>query len=418
MCGIIAIINSNPHAAEGNKRPAPAPLSQNNLFYDMMLASAVRGIDGTGIFQVDKSLRVWTEKYADPSAVALHKGGMNSMVRDTGNSSITVGHVRAATQGSISDPNCHPFQAFRDDGSYIIGVHNGTLYGWDYPKNEFDVDSEWAFNKIAQEGVKAFDDFVGAFTFLWYDSREPGKLFIARNDERPFHLLRSKDGKSIYAASEAGMLQWLAEKHKVSTEDKIFSLDTHTIVSIDTLQDALVVEEEAEFIETTYNYKSYSTYVPVKKEKKADNPIKSAIVNALKECLRQSRYSIAGPDDSPVEMGPVDTPFVKAKSSWYSIKGVDGADISRATREGLYGSVVYFDAVEYDSFLDNVVGEIYEPTRLGMPIAYMNNINSEEASFVVGKKTPVVVVGARPFGNEMEYIVVPLTDEGKKAVAA
>ncbi len=128
MCGIVAVINANPFTNIGNTRPAQGPFKQTALLTDMLLASAVRGVDGTGMYQLAQDATMYTYKLAMPSAVALENTYIKSMVDDCHNSSITVGHVRAATQGNINDDNCHPFQAFREDGSYIIGVHNGTLY--------------------------------------------------------------------------------------------------------------------------------------------------------------------------------------------------------------------------------------------------------------------------------------------------
>ena len=431
MCGLVAIFNSNPKQLEdNNKTTANAPYKQGALLYDMLLASAVRGVDGTGIYQVDHTAKVWTEKVAQPSAEALKAVGMDLMVKDACNASITVGHVRAATQGSVVDDNCHPFQAFRDDGSYIIGVHNGTLYGWNTPKVDYEVDSEWAFNEIATKGYAAFDEFYGAFTFIWYDSREPGKVWIARNNERPLHLMRSTSGRSIYAASEAGMLQWLVDKHNISVEDGVFSLDTNNIVCIDTTQHELSVEVVEEFFDG-YGYsngsKSNTTSCPVPSStvKPAYSSAKALLVQAMKECLRRSRYALVGDytepeeesiDAPPLELGPVDMPYKQAPASWYSVVGLDGADVKRAIREGLYGTIVHFDAVEYDSFQDHIVGEIISPARLQSPIAYLRAVSMEEADKLVNESVPAVVVGARHFGNEMEYIVAKLNDEGMRAI--
>ena len=441
MCGIVAILNSNPSAVKaGNKTPAPGPYKQNSLLHDMLLASAVRGTDGTGLFQVDKTLEVWTGKKAEPSASAMNDSGIGLIVKDTSNCSITVGHVRAATQGSVSDDNCHPFQAFRDDGTYIIGVHNGTLYGWDTPASGYAVDSEWAFNEIATKGADAFKEFYGAYTFLWHDSREPGKLFMARNDERPMHLIRSSDGRSIYMASEAGMLQWLVDKHKMSVEHAVYSLDTNVIASVDTTKAQLeVVNEEAIEDNTTYlgyNYTpapSAACPVPSKTYTSSTTSVKGLLVIAMKDCLRRSRYKLAkgveveddplllpwdGEDDGPIEMGPVDMPYRNAPSAWYSADGVDAADVARAMREGLYGSLVQFDAVEHDSFQDHIVGEIVAPAKLQSPMAYLYEVSMEEAPALVDTMMPAVIVGARPFGDEMEYIVSRINAEGKKALAA
>lgn len=426
MCGIVAIINSNPFARSGNKHKSQAPLRQRELLYDMMLASSVRGTDGTGIYQVDHQLNVMHAKMAHASAYALDDKDLKAMVQGSHNASITVGHVRAATQGSINNDNCHPFKAYRDDGSYIIGVHNGTLHGWDTPNpGGFTVDSAWAMAQLATEGISCLEDMYGAFTFVWYDTKEPGKVFIARNDNRPLHLVRSKDGSTIYAASEAGMLAWLLDKHNMSVEDEVYSLDANTVVSIDTLEHKLKIEKVAEFEDAYTSYTMTpkapaSCPVPSSKNTSTTPTLKDHIITAVKDCLRRARYSgvTEKVDSPPVEMGPVDDDaLVPADSSWYSVKGVDQADISRAIKEGVYGSIVNFDAVEYDSFLDSIVGEIVSPARLNSPIAYMHEVGDNEAGRWVDTRLPAVIVGARQFGDETEFVVVPMTEKGIKAMA-
>lgn len=69
-------------------------------------------------------------------------------------SSLIFAHVRATTEGSISDSNCHPFRR-----SSLMWMHNGNIGGWKHVKRALAVsidptwfnvvqgstDSEWAF---------------------------------------------------------------------------------------------------------------------------------------------------------------------------------------------------------------------------------------------------------------------------------
>lgn len=69
-------------------------------------------------------------------------------------SSLIFAHVRATTEGALSDTNCHPFQ----HGS-LMWMHNGNLGGWKFIKRKLadslqdryflnvqgSTDSEWAF---------------------------------------------------------------------------------------------------------------------------------------------------------------------------------------------------------------------------------------------------------------------------------
>lgn len=72
-------------------------------------------------------------------------------------SSLIFAHVRATTEGSISDSNCHPFRR----GSLMF-MHNGNIGGWKYVKRALalSVDASW-FN-----GVQGSTDSEWAFALF------------------------------------------------------------------------------------------------------------------------------------------------------------------------------------------------------------------------------------------------------------
>ncbi|OJK00219.1 hypothetical protein ASPACDRAFT_78151 [Aspergillus aculeatus ATCC 16872] len=81
-------------------------------------------------------------------------------------SNLIFAHVRATTEGTLSDTNCHPFQH-----RTLMWMHNGNVGGWHYIKRALadsladkwylgvkgGTDSEWAFalflDLLAKEGV-------------------------------------------------------------------------------------------------------------------------------------------------------------------------------------------------------------------------------------------------------------------------
>lgn len=116
---------------------------------------------------------------------------------------VLMGHNRWATKGAINAINAHPFQF----GS-IIGAHNGTLrnqYLLDDAK-DFDVDSENLYYHMEKNGLAhTVERLNGAFALAWLDGKDNSINFI-RNSERPLHYTHSKDGHTVFWASEVWML--------------------------------------------------------------------------------------------------------------------------------------------------------------------------------------------------------------------
>jgi hypothetical protein len=177
----------------------------------------------TGLFQVEKNGSIVTLKKAVNASEFIEIPQARGIIAAAPRSMLTVGHVRHATQGSASaDANAHPFVVVREDGTKLVGVHNGSLVGWKGKKgaDKQEVDSAWAFNILAEEGpVDSFEYFNGPFAFIWYDSRDPDYVYMARNNERPLHYMRSEDGKTMIGCSELGMLGWIAERNGIKGHD-------------------------------------------------------------------------------------------------------------------------------------------------------------------------------------------------------
>lgn len=175
----------------------------------------------TGIFQVDKDSMIHWRKQAVCASAFVEEEIAKASINKAASMLINVGHVRHATSGAKTTENAHPFEATRADGSRIIGVHNGSLYdGWKskpYGK-DFEVDSAWMMHMLAQEGADAFEYFNGAFALVWYDSKHPNHLFMARNKDRPLCYMVTEDRKNLLGSSELGMLTWLAGRNGFKLE--------------------------------------------------------------------------------------------------------------------------------------------------------------------------------------------------------
>lgn len=185
---------------------------------DAFTANMLRGTHSSGIFQVaqgDSSISSYKRALTGYSFASMQDA--RAILDKSNRARATVCHVRAATTGAVTDVNAHPFVITREDTSKLVGVHNGTLTNWRNKEGAAgeDVDSAWAFKMLAEHGMDAFKYFNGAFAFVWFDSREPDYIYIARNEQRPLFMMLSEDRKTIIGASELGMLGWLTERNGI-----------------------------------------------------------------------------------------------------------------------------------------------------------------------------------------------------------
>ena len=377
MCGIVLAINLNTWATR-----LPSWLK------DAMIASQVRGTHATGMFQLDNT-GLDIHKRAVCASEFVQDVDAGRIIGSSASLSATVGHVRHATAGSATDDaNAHPFVVEREDGSYVVGVHNGSLYGWD--REGHSVDSDWAFHQIAAEGVDAFEKFDGAFCFVWHDSREEDKLYIARNSQRPFHFTVGEDGKTLLGCSEAGMLEWLNEKHGFKAKDgAVFSLEEGKLYTFDlkTLEftkthlpsfrrHATVIyptrssyydayDEDVWDDETYYSTSHYSRSNTSGAMRASDE---YGVIEAIKKSLKSARYSKLDIDSPPIEASDTDegkTTFDLqdlAVTQLYTSTpnmGLSTSEQQKAAKEaGVFGQLVIFEPLVWDDQDNSLMGEI------------------------------------------------------------
>lgn len=258
MCGIHGVIS----AKSGYNKPLCDFIRQ------AFITNTLRGVDSSGMFQIGLTKgSVYLHKDAKAGWDFVQQSETEALIRDTDTSLFTVCHVRAKTQGSVVAENAHPFVGFTDDDNRIIGVHNGSLNNWKTKPGgkDFDVDSAWAIQQIAERGHAAIQELQGAFALVYWDEEAPKKINFVRNSQRPMHFLFSKDMKHMMFASEAGMLLWLADRAKFAHDGKVRELPTDTVVTFDTSGDKLTWETTKLKLHTytshySSNYGNYTNY--------------------------------------------------------------------------------------------------------------------------------------------------------------
>jgi glucosamine 6-phosphate synthetase-like amidotransferase/phosphosugar isomerase protein len=210
-------------------------INQEDLraYKTLMTFSQVRGIDGSGVYQVRSNGKRNTHEsiYKTQSnfSTMLDELNYDKEWRDIMSSvqvDVVIGHVRWMTRGGCSDANAHPF-FFQN----IVGAHNGSLRDKKY-EHEKKTDSELMFADMNARGIIPVLEELdpkSAYAITVYDRNEHC-LYIARNEERPLALAYLKNRSVMFWASEMGMLKYVMRRHGIEAE--YFTVNPHRLLRI------------------------------------------------------------------------------------------------------------------------------------------------------------------------------------------
>lgn len=205
MCGIVGMVSSN---------KAGFYNAHQKIFKDMLWADAVRGDDSTGVFGVNKYGNVdFLKEKGSPAELFKTKEWDDFESDIFSQFHMVVGHNRKATRGATTDENAHPFV----EGNTIL-VHNGTLFNHSsLTEKKVEVDSHAILHSIVERGYeKTIEELDGAFTLVWYDTKEK-ELYIIRNEQRPLFIANTEG--AWFFASEEKMLKWCISREEVKIAD-------------------------------------------------------------------------------------------------------------------------------------------------------------------------------------------------------
>lgn len=223
----------------------------------LLKLDTIRGPHSTGLLGVTKQgvCNIF-KKVGTPWELEEYKGWDTFWGRQH---AVLIGHNRHATQGAINHVNAHPYEH-----GYLYGVHNGSLTNkWKLEDSkDFDVDSDNLYHHMLCNGLEhTVKRIEGAFALVWYDETDKTINFV-RNKERPLHMAYSKDGKTLFWASEGWMLLVAADKANVQLE-KSFALDVgvHAAIPVDNKGIGDAINTAVEFaLPKAYGGTSGNTY--------------------------------------------------------------------------------------------------------------------------------------------------------------
>lgn len=207
-------------------------IKMSSYVKDALVAGSLRGMDSSGIAVITEDSDISYYKQPINGTTFIQDRRAASIIESVNKPrTIAMTHTRHATVGKVSYNNAHPFHATVEDNEgytvrELIGCHNGTITG--IVGNQFGTDSEWAINRILAEGKEAFKHFAGAYAFSWWDSDDEEHLNLATNGQRDVYIGKLTNGGLLYA-SEAGMLNWLAERNSLNIEGAILQLQPHKL---------------------------------------------------------------------------------------------------------------------------------------------------------------------------------------------
>jgi predicted glutamine amidotransferase len=107
---------------------------------------------------------------------------------------VVIGHTRQSSVGIKSLQNTHPFKFEKEDGSYFVGSHNGTLSNHHDLATKYKIDTEnrskidseilleiiSKYNADKNTNIKVLSEYEGGAAIVFHDSSDPNILYVFR----------------------------------------------------------------------------------------------------------------------------------------------------------------------------------------------------------------------------------------------
>lgn len=193
MCGLIA---------------ASGPTINPRIVQALGCFSSDRGRDSAGIGWQEGGMIKNHKMTGDP--ICLFAIQLADSIIQASQAGILIGHTRAATHGSVTNKNAHPFMV---DG--ILFAHNGVISNY-RTFGEYEVDSQCLIH-----GIKKLDfsEFMGSIGLVWIKNNS---LFAFRQGNPLYRGM--KDG-TMYLASDDDYLKNVGcERIRQLAEGRVYEI--------------------------------------------------------------------------------------------------------------------------------------------------------------------------------------------------
>ena len=218
MCGIFGFAKSEKTLSQLGEH------QMRGAVMDLACLNESRGKDGTGIALMSQS-EMSVLKEAKPVGELFKTRRFREMIRKiTSRTLLCLGHTRLATVGGVHNDHCHPFVS--ED---FVGVHNGHFLNREnllkkYQKKVLTpVDSEAIFRVLDGERsisgvVSKLEEMSGDFALGFANLRDPFRLYLLRNEERPLHVAYVKRLEVMFWSSEQRHLEYALVRNELDAK--------------------------------------------------------------------------------------------------------------------------------------------------------------------------------------------------------
>lgn len=265
MCGHAGFARLN--------KKTPPTLAGYSVFVHLLVLSQLRGFDSSGIAALWKQMKtggrkktirrgwmiakdldapftVWKKLHS--LITRTHYVGNNKQAYSSPATFCAIAHSRAATLGSVTEYNAHPFSF---GNNRFVGAHNGTIHNAEsvyeklkdttplpntteppvdfLDKNMSVTDSEIVLYCIYRWGIDEVLPLIeGAWAFVWFDATA-GTMNFLRNYARDLFYYPSYTKDMLYWTSEKAMMEFSVKREGGynsgwnSADCKLFEVNNH-----------------------------------------------------------------------------------------------------------------------------------------------------------------------------------------------